>query len=276
MTKSELTHGEIVALLAKRHSKDVFVPECKTGPTWYGNPIRLDAWAMPRSWAHWDTWGYEVKASRADFLQDDKWPRYLDYCHHFAFVCPWEMIKVSEVPEGAGLIWVTSGGHRLHTKVKAPRREIEVPAELLIYILMSRTVVCGRLMDDGIPHGADRERSLAYWREWLVQKEESREIGYRVSSALAARVAQADSDLRVAKTMMERVGGVDKELQEQLGISLNELAGWGSVRAGRLQDAATGVPDSLLRDMAELERRLERTRKALETIRNGGQDGEAA
>lgn len=64
----------IVALLAARHVNDVFIPECKDGPTQSGSHLRMDAWAMNKSWAHPCAIGYEVKVTRADFIGDNKWP----------------------------------------------------------------------------------------------------------------------------------------------------------------------------------------------------------
>jgi hypothetical protein len=47
---------------------------------------------------------YEVKSSRADFLCDRKWERYLEYCTHFAFVAPAGAIFRWELRREAGLI----------------------------------------------------------------------------------------------------------------------------------------------------------------------------
>ncbi|MGP6192462.1 MAG: MmcB family DNA repair protein [Vulcanimicrobiaceae bacterium] len=47
---------------------------------------------------------YEVKSSRADFLSDRKWERYLDYCTHFAFVAPAGAIFRWELAREVGLI----------------------------------------------------------------------------------------------------------------------------------------------------------------------------
>jgi len=47
---------------------------------------------------------YEIKASRADFLRDRKWPSYLAYCTHFAFVAPAGAIAPWELERGVGLI----------------------------------------------------------------------------------------------------------------------------------------------------------------------------
>jgi hypothetical protein len=47
---------------------------------------------------------YEVKSSRGDFLSDAKWPRYLDFCTHFAFVAPAGAIQRWELSREVGLI----------------------------------------------------------------------------------------------------------------------------------------------------------------------------
>ncbi|GAG12604.1 unnamed protein product, partial [marine sediment metagenome] len=41
---SKVNAREIVELLAAKHWKDIFIPECKDGPSWGGRPLRLDAW----------------------------------------------------------------------------------------------------------------------------------------------------------------------------------------------------------------------------------------
>ena len=67
----KMTSNLIKSLLAVRHAKDVFVEECKNGPTHNTKTlIKLDAWAMSRSWANPHTFGYEIKVSRSDFLSD--------------------------------------------------------------------------------------------------------------------------------------------------------------------------------------------------------------
>lgn len=47
---------------------------------------------------------YEVKSSRADFLRDAKWERYLSFCTHFAFVAPAGAIQRWELEPQVGLI----------------------------------------------------------------------------------------------------------------------------------------------------------------------------
>jgi hypothetical protein len=47
---------------------------------------------------------YEIKSSRADFLNDAKWEKYLPYCTQFAFVAPAGAIFRWELPRPCGLI----------------------------------------------------------------------------------------------------------------------------------------------------------------------------
>lgn len=129
---------DIIQLLKNRHREDVFVPECKNGSTHFGHHIRLDAWAMRKSWANAATFGYEIKVSRKDFLSDDKWTGYLDYCDMFYFVCPHGMIQPEELSESAGLLWVFKQGSGLRLKKKAPHRSVVIPEDFYRYLLMCR------------------------------------------------------------------------------------------------------------------------------------------
>jgi hypothetical protein len=140
-----MTSGQIVELLRQRHAKDVFVDECKNGPTWIADDLLiLDAWAMPRSYSPLRTIGYEIKVDRADFEQDQKWVRYMECCHLFFFVCPAGLIRATDIPAGVGLIWVSSTG-KLHVKQPSDPNHKPDPAalnKLLTYVVMSRSRIC--------------------------------------------------------------------------------------------------------------------------------------
>ena len=134
--------GQVLRLLAARHAKDVFVPECKTGETWRRTMHRADAWAMNRSWVNLTFSGYEIKVSREDFVGDDKWPAYLPLCHQFWFAtAPGVIHGKDEVPAAAGWLEMTGGGGRLLVRKKAPRRDIEPPADLLLSTCTTLSVV---------------------------------------------------------------------------------------------------------------------------------------
>jgi len=132
-----ITSTTVLSALMEKHKYDVCVPECKTGETWtaHGCP-RMDLWVMARSWAHPRTIGYEIKVSRQDFLHDNKWPQYLDYCKEFYFACPRGVIDPGELPAEAGLLVLS--GTRMIVKKKAPVRSVEIPEKLYRYILMRR------------------------------------------------------------------------------------------------------------------------------------------
>jgi len=132
---------------------------------------------MKKSWANPCSIAYEVKVDRSDFLRDEKWPGYLDYCNQFYFVCPSKLISVAECPEQAGLMWVASTGSRLYTKKKAPRRSVEIPEDIYRYLLMCRV----RITDDT---RYQETGSAEYWRNWLETKVENRELGRMVSRTL--------------------------------------------------------------------------------------------
>jgi hypothetical protein len=62
---------------------------------------------------------YEVKSSRADWLADSKWERYLPYCTHFSFVAPAGAIARWELDRDIGLI---EYGHPALERMLANRR----------------------------------------------------------------------------------------------------------------------------------------------------------
>jgi len=176
----KITAQHLASLLRLRHHKDVFVDECKNGPTWYANGLlKVDAWAMRKSWANPCAWGYEIKVSRADYVQDDKWPGYLTLCNQFYFVCIPGIIDKAEVPEDAGLIVSSLNGTRLYTKKKAPYREVDIPQDIYQYILMSRAKII---------RYEHRQSRADYWKRWLKDKSDNRELGYEVSKAVADHV----------------------------------------------------------------------------------------
>ena len=62
---------------------------------------------------------YEVKSSRADWLADSKWERYLPYCTQFAFIAPAGAIARWELDRDIGLI---EYGHPALERMLANRR----------------------------------------------------------------------------------------------------------------------------------------------------------
>jgi len=234
----------ILGLLAKRHGKDVFVCECKNGPTWFGPHSRLDAWAMKRSWAHPCTWGYEVKSSRGDFLKDDKWRAYMEYCNQFYFACPTGMIEVEELPQDVGLLWASKTGGRLYTKRKAAHREANIPEDFWRYIVMSRIQA----------RDSKSEHDRAYWTKWLEDRKLDREFGYRVGRGIRKRLEEEVRRVQEQQRNIEaRMAGFGplQELLAALGVDMTLVTAGGYSAYGRQRAAAAirrtlaGLPPNL-------------------------------
>jgi hypothetical protein len=142
------TADKLLQLLRERHLRDVFVDECKNGPTWFGSHRRMDAWAMNRSWTRSMFWGYEIKTSHADFMKDDKWEDYLPLCTRFYFVAPLGLIDPTEVKSPAGLLVPSRHWKRLNKakhaeQLHAGNHIYSLPefAAMLLYIIMSRSII---------------------------------------------------------------------------------------------------------------------------------------
>ena len=209
----------IKQLLAVKHSKDVFVPECKDGPS-MGGMRMMDAWAMKRSWSRPCYYGYEIKVSRADFLQDTKWHEYLDLCNEFYFVCPHGVIKPDELSKDVGLLVVAKTGTRLFTKKRAPHRILDnAPENLLIYILMARCRITSST------YYAPSETPHEYWKQWLEEKDSKLELGTRCSRKLRKsfeeQVYNVTRDMRWQESEIKKLQEV-KDLLKELGIDPSE------------------------------------------------------
>lgn len=231
----------LVGLLANRHSKDVFVPECKNGPSMIGSHLRMDAWAMKKSWTRPLTTAYEVKVSRGDFLRDQKWPAYLDYCNELYFVCPAGLISPDELPENVGLLWASKNGTRLFTKRKAVHREQDIPEELFRYLLMSRTEVVSDHFDQPLQRGR-RE----YWEQWLENKEIDFRFGQRVSRAIRKRVDERITQVeRENADLLRRMENYDeiRRIIEEAGLDPNFTSPWRF--RSRLTELMASVPPDL-------------------------------
>ena len=69
----------------------------------YGS-LRIDAIIIntDKKWIR----GYEIKVSKQDFKNDEKWELYSAFCSSLSIVCPWGLIEKSEVRKPYGLLWV--------------------------------------------------------------------------------------------------------------------------------------------------------------------------
>ena len=217
----KLTESKLTALLAQRHCEDVFVSQCKNGASWNNNQLRiLDAWALKKTWSPVTTFGYEIKVSRSDFVQDEKWADVLGCCHLLYFVCPPNLIQANELAKEVGLIYASSNGERLYIKKKAARRKIELPIDMLLYILMTRT----KITESQYNRALERDNK-SYWRAWLAEKEENQKLGYQVSQ----RIQRLYSKMEVSQHEMEKcMQGYDEIAArlKDMGIDLTKQSVW--------------------------------------------------
>lgn len=255
-----ITANMLLDLLLIKHSGDLAVPECKTGPTHYASALKkLDLWVMKKSWANPQTYGYEIKVSRNDFVRDNKWQNYLEFCSNFYFVAPPGIIEIGEVPADAGLLVSSKRGTRLYTKKKAPYRNIQVPDSIFRYILMWRAKI-------GREH--EKKSSKEYWTKWLEEKKADQELGHRVSR----KVSQILSE-KVDKAYAEshRVQKVNEKLQEikdlilKLGFKPTEIYQWQFKERfeQRIKELNAGLPEELIPWLKQAEINLGRAHDLL-------------
>lgn len=220
-----LTAKLALDLLRERHAKDLFVAECKNGPTVGATRLlRLDAWVFRPTWVPPTTIGYEIKMSRQDFLGDEKWRSYLPLCHQLNFVCPAKLIEPPELPTDVGLLWITSGGGRLYTKRKAVYREIE-PApflDLVYYVLMHRV----RIVSETPGLTRNRGDSLAHWREWVEQRAAGCRLGPEIRGKIRESHNKLLADNAELRQCIESYAEVRRRIEE-LGLPVDRpVSAW--------------------------------------------------
>jgi hypothetical protein len=262
MSTTAVTADDIDRALAERHKRDVYVSECKTGPTLTGTHRRLDAWVLQRSYSPLRTIGYEIKVSRADFSQDQKWVEYLDYCHSFYFVCPAGLIKSSELPEDVGLLWMTRSG-RLHEKKRARRREPGRIMSLLLYVLMSRSrIVLGNEANGMQSTPSTREGRMAAYRAMIDAAAQRHELALFVAGHVRTAWNDAAMRLREAREIATAADDV-RALLAQYGLSLHDA--W--MRCGLRHRLSSALG---LADMEAAVASLESAERQIREIRERG------
>lgn len=267
MAEKKITAGVLITALESRHSKDVFVAECNLGSAMQGCR-RMDAWVMPRSWSPLKTIGYEVKVSRSDFLNDDKWYDYRPFVHEIWFACPWGLIDPGELPDGVGLLWLNTGG-TLVRKKKAVRVEPDLAkmTRAMAYILMARSMVCNSSEDN-----VNGPMTAEAWQKWLTMDADSehrhahpevlRQV-HRVLNERCGKVASENSRLQCEE---KRWDALSHKLRS-IGLDPDELFSWNVEH--KVAELRGAVPKGLLREMASTAEQLNTLIKTLENLGNG-------
>lgn len=243
--------ADIVVALAKRHEKtELFFTEVCPGPSYDGR--RLDAVAITRRWRDQRVYGYEIKVSRQDFLQDRKWPDYLSACHHFAFVCPAGLIAKEELDDCVGLLYYYPEAQLLKAVRKPMYRNIETPIGMIWSILINR------VEDSGEQIGR-KLKTLENLRSYIGQESLSG-IGTYLRTRLPRRVDELERALYETKRDndylqqdIDRLKAQVAKLQENVTPALTSdrahrdltlIAGWGDKIADRARQLIAQIDGS--------------------------------
>lgn len=148
----------------------------------YSSRHRADVYAIKmHEFARKDTRIYEVKTSRADFLNDvnrDKAESYGDYAKRVYYAVPPGIAKKDEIPDGVGLVVLSRNGNWTVQKAPKPGANIQPSADLLL-LLMARGFQDVRRVR--------RLRDREVWEENIDLKDAARNLGHRISLAMSSR-----------------------------------------------------------------------------------------
>jgi hypothetical protein len=215
----KISSNQIEHQLEVKHRQDCFFSQVKNGPSWTSNSLLiLDAIAIKKSWAKPRITGYEIKVDRGDFVRDEKWVHYLQYCHKFYFVCPKDLIRPDELPPEVGLMYCNPENLALSTKRVAPMRTVELSTKMFYYIVMSK------LESDRHPFFSSRRE---FFEAMIRDKTERKELSYRVKRKIADYILElrqrAETAEREAKQFERRANETDylEEMIRKAGININ-------------------------------------------------------
>lgn len=265
----KVTSTMIKKALASFHEKDFFITECKTCSTYFPDPqglLKFDGLAVRRSYTKPCITGYEIKVSRGDFLQDNKWHLYLRYCNEFYFVVPAGLITKEEISENVGLIYYYPETDHLRTKRKALYRDIEEPVGVYKYIIFSR------FDQDRLPFYEDRAE---YARDYLNDKREKRKLGASFGSKMAADLRAAQEKLSTVENCVDDVEFAQAvaKLLEKHNVGWRWRGGEHDEQLLKQLDAALG--SSYPKELERVERNIKYAMDELAAIREKYEKKEA-
>jgi hypothetical protein len=199
----------LINLLRGKYGRDHYVDaEVQVGK----KGQRADFIAVAASWSKPDVHICEVKVSRADFIKDNKWPDYLESCTHFWFVTAPGVIKDrSEIPDAAGWVETSKNGKVLYIRKKAPRRDLRDEAAARVFRQLLHRQFYKKVNG---PLGAETpEERRAYWETWLAGEAADKELGYRVSKGVRARIDAAAAQVIAMKQRLEILDPIRRWLE---------------------------------------------------------------
>lgn len=269
--KKKVTSTDIKLALMDMHlsRSSYFITECKTCSTYFPDPqglLKFDGLAITKSYTKPCIIGYEIKVSRNDFKQDNKWHLYLQYCNEFFFVVPTGLVKKEELPDNVGLIYYNPDTKALRTVKKALYRQIEEPVGVYKYIIFSK------LEEDRLPFYEDKAE---YAKAYLEDQKDKKYIG----SALGSKMAK---DLEAAYKRLEAVRHKEADIErwekvEKL-LRKYDILGWSWYRDDSWLDdlekaLSSSYPKELEFTLDALKREVSRLEKLKEECNADGKSG---
>ena len=257
-----ISAAALLQAITRRHAGDLVIPECKNGPTQTRTHRRFDAWVLVRTWSPITMIGYEIKVSRSDWRRDEKLADYQGLCHQLYIVAPKGIVPVEELPEGVGLLEAVGDGTRLVSRRKASRREIALPGELLVYILMARVAPKQDDERDWADPARRREHNRRQLEQWAKSKSDRRELSYLLSEKIREQFHAQEKAIAAAEEKSGELAGIRARIVElgfnpdephvswRISSRLRDLAG---AVGGELPRALLGAAHAIQRAQAEIE-----------------------
>lgn len=251
------TANDIVDLLLRKHSKDLCIPECKTGGTYVGHYGIMDLWVIKKSFATPTAYAYEVKINRQDFLRDTKWKKYLDYCNEFYFVAPPGIIEPNELAPETGLLITSKNAKLLYTKKKAANRDITIPTKLFLYVLFWRSTT---------HHEKETAGMTKIWENWLNDKKAKLELGRAVSKKINDLVFRLEKENAKLQKIEYQYGNIKQALLDA-GYEEKDIYSWAFPR--RFRDDLVGkkqIPSAIINNAKIIKTAIRRLQNEIETF----------
>lgn len=264
----KVTSFDIKEALALLHNKEFFITECKNGSTYFPPAqglLKFDGLVIDKSWTKPKITIYEIKVSRGDFLQDNKWHLYLQYCQEFYFVVPTGLIKKTELPDGVGLKYYNPETKAVRAVKKALyRSDVEISADMLMYIIMNR------LDSDRIPfYGSNR---LEYAKDYLANKATKKIIGDCLRSTMAKELGVLHKEIERVKNDKHKI---DLFYKIEKVLKAHDVIRYGYWRNDEelISNLEKALSREYPKELDDIRQRLEYDLKAIEEIKEGYSNG---
>jgi len=206
-----LTSDDIWALLKEKHSKSEWAifGELRTHTGYGARTGYIDAYAIGMWKENQVCIAYEIKVSRSDFKADveqflTKQKAALRNSNQFFYVVPNGLVTPDEIPELAGLIYVTKGG--LRTKKIAPFREMPAGALEMDFTrsLMRAAVSLAEYRNSQLALDLEEARKKAAFAAKYGGRELTEEDVDALASERAVRLDQEQIESRSRRKVAER------------------------------------------------------------------------